>query len=517
MRFFNTAGPIVPSDHYFVPGRSHESEIRSLIEQKKYFVLHAPRQTGKTSGILSLTDKINQEGQYTALYVNVEPAQAMRNHVKDAIRMIVDQIRLGLLAYFPNDPVLSYFDSARKYEDSTGNELGAFLQFWASQRPKPILLFIDEIDSLVGDSLIAVLRQLRAGYSQRPRLFPSSVCLIGVRDIRDYPIWSEATQAVIQGGSAFNISAKSLFLDTFHFEQVADLYAQHTRETGQVFEEDAVRYAFEQTGGQPWLINAMAYQACFDDIKDRTQPITKAVFERAKEVLIARRDTHLDVLIDRLREPRIHRVISAILLGDPVFDLPQDDLSYSIDLGLIKRDENKNLVIANPIYQEIIPRELTHAIQASMVQQTAWYLNSDGTLNMQKLLEAFVQFYRENSEMLVPNMGYKEAGPHLLLMAFLQRVINGGGKIHREYALGRKRVDLLVEFKHQRFVIETKIDYGPKTLVDGLEQTADYMDKNNSTQGHLLLFDTKSQKTWDEKIYQKAHSVGLRSIQVWGL
>ena len=102
-------------------------------------------------------------------------------------------------------------------------------------------------------------------------------------------------------------------------------------------------------------------------------------------------------------------------------------------------------------------------------------------------------------------------------MAFLQRVINGGGKIHREYALGRRRVDLLVEFKNQRFVIETKIDYGPKTLTDGLEQTADYMDKNNSTEGHLMLFDTKSQKTWDEKIFQKVYPVGNFSVKVWGL
>ncbi|MEI6790767.1 MAG: hypothetical protein WCK42_06270, partial [Myxococcaceae bacterium] len=141
----------------------------------------------------------------------------------------------------------------------------------------------------------------------------------------------------------------------------------------------------------------------------------------------------------------------------------------------------------------------------------------DGTLNMQKLLENFVQFYRENSEVLVPNMGYQEAGPHLLLMAFLQRVINGGGKIHREYALGRRRVDVLVEFKGQRFVIETKIDYGPKTLAEGLAQTADYMDKNNSAEGHLMVFDTKSRKTWDKKIFQKVHSVGNFSVKVWGL
>ncbi len=509
MRFFNTAGPIVPARHYFVPNRSNESEIRILIEQEKYFVLHAPRQTGKTSGILSLSEQINQEGQYTALYVNFEPIQAVRNDYASGNLGAVDLIRQAQKQDLNQEIPFSTVSPITALQD--------YLSTWAIQNPKPIVLFIDEIDSLVGDTLISVLRQLRAGYAKRPHKFPSSVCLVGVRDIRDYPIWSEATQAVIQGGSAFNISAKSLSLSTFNFDQVVDLYAQHTRETGQVFTPEAIQYAFDQTQGQPWLVNALAYQACFEQVKDRTQPITQDILEQAREILIARRDTHLDVLIDRLKEPRVHRVISAILLGSAVFDLPQDDLSYSLDLGLIRKDEYKNLVIANPIYQEVIPRELTHVIQATMTEQPAWYVKSDGNLDIQKLLEKFVQFYRENSEVLVPSMGYQEAGPHLLLMAFLQRVINGGGKIHREYALGRRRVDVLVEFKGQRFVIETKIKYGPKTLADGLLQTADYMDKNNSMEGHLMLFDTKSKKTWDKKIFQEIRQVGKFSVKVWGL
>lgn len=509
MRFFNTAGPINPERHYYVPDRSNESEIRDLIAQEKYFVLHAPRQSGKTTGILRLVDDINAEGDYAALYVNLEPIQAVRNNYEAGNVGAVDLIRQAQKQQLKQEILFSITSPVTALQD--------YLSTWAQQNPKPIVLFIDEIDSMVGDTLISVLRQLRAGYTKRPQFFPSSICLIGVRDIRDYPIWSESSQAVIQGGSAFNISAESLTLSTFTYGQVADLYAQHTGETGQEFTPEAVRYAFEQTQGQPWLVNALAYQACFRDVKDRSQPITQEIMERARNVLIARRDTHLDVLIDRLREPRVHRVISSILLGNAVFDLPQDDLSYSLDLGLIRRDEHKNLVIANPIYQEVIPRELTHAIQASMVQQTSWYVNANGTLNMQKLLEAFVQFYRENSEMLVPNMGYREAGPHLLLMAFMQRVINGGGRIYREYALGRRRVDLLIEFASERFVVETKIDYGPKTLSDGLAQTADYMDKNNSSAGHLMIFDMISSKTWDEKISETVHQVGAQSVKVWRL
>ena len=516
MRFFNTAGPIFPQDHYYVPHRLNEKSIRQLIEQKKYFVMHAPRQSGKTTAILALTEQINQEGDYLALYVNIEPAQATRNNIEQGVESILNELKSSGKIFCPQEQALFDLVDAELRQVSVSS-LKNVLQDWASVCEKPIILFLDEIDSLVGDTLISVLRQLRAGYNNRPKHFPNSICLIGVRDIRDYPIWSEEKQSVILGGSAFNISAESLIINRFSLEQVADLYGQHTRETGQIFEPDAIQYAFFQTQGQPWLVNALAYDACFRQIEDRTQSITKSILEKAKENLILRRDTHLDVLVDRLSEPRVRTVMSAILLGDETLDCPQDDLSYVIDLGLIRRDEHKNLVIANPIYQEVIPRELTHVLQASLTQQTAWYVNSDGTLDMNRLLEAFTQFYRENSEILLANFAYREAGPQLIMMAFLQRIINGGGQVRREYALGRRRADLLVEFKNQRFVIELKIRRDDKTQAEGLKQTADYMDKNGSHEGHLILFDPRKDRTWEQKIFQETHTVGPQSVKVWGL
>ena len=128
-----------------------------------------------------------------------------------------------------------------------------------SQR-NPIVLFIDEIDCLVGDTLISVLRQLRSGYDQRPKNFPQSVCLIGVRDVRDYRIWSDEQQAMVLGGSAFNIKSESLRLNDFTKDEVRALYLQHTQATGQKFDDDAIDYAFEITQGQPWLVNALAYR-----------------------------------------------------------------------------------------------------------------------------------------------------------------------------------------------------------------------------------------------------------------
>ena len=340
---------------------------------------------------------------------------------------------------------------------------------------------------------------------------------MGVRDVRDYRIWSDEQQATIFGGSAFNIKAESLTLPNFSEQQVRDLYLQHTQETGQKFTDDAIKYAFYLTQGQPWLVNALAYQACFKDVIDRNLPITKEIIEQAKETLISRRDTHLDVLIDRLSEPRVRLVIEPILLGQTLpTNIPSDDLSYCIDLGIISiRD--KNIVISNPIYQEILPRELISTTQQTITQQTSWYVNPDGSINMQKLLDAFTQFFREHSDAWLEKFDYKEAGPHLLLMAFLQRIINGGGKIHREYALGRKRMDLFIEWQKQKIVLEIKLWYGEKSLQDGLEQTAAYMDMCNATEGYLVIFNQSKSKSWNEKIYHRQETFTGKVINIWGM
>ena len=527
MRFFNTAGPINPDIHYYVPHRLNEIEVQQLIDQQKYFVLHAPRQSGKTTAIKMLVDEINKQEKYKAFYINIEAAQAARNNVIDGLRTILIRFKAGIINYFSNnDPAIKYLDQEANNPALSGSSLYAFLQFWSQNSDKRIVLFIDEIDSLVGDTLISILRQLRDGYSDRPNAFPQSVCLIGVRDVRDYRIWSIEQNSMVLGGSAFNIKAESLTLPNFSLDQVRMLYLQHSQDTGQQFTDEAIEYAFYLTQGQPWLINALAYQACFKDVTDRSKPITKDTIKYAKEVLILRRDTHIDQLVHKLHEPRVRYIIDAILSSAAQEEtFKTDDLQYVRDLGLVTQ---KGIKIANPIYQEIIPRELVYTDQEYMKETVAdniWYQNENGSLNTYKLLESFTQFYRENSDIWLEKFDYKEAGPHLLLMAFLQRVINGGGTIHREYALGRKRLDLFItwpanigdsiEKYQQRIVIEVKIKRNAQTISDGLQQTTEYMDINNATEGHLIVFDSEKGKSWDEKIKYYNESINNRIITIW--
>ena len=536
-RFFNTAGPIIAEDHYHVPPlqRLDRDEVLMLIRQKRYFVLHAPRQTGKTSALLALRDQLNRGGEFRCVYVNVEGGQTARENVREGVRAILSALARAARHALDDLFVAEVWPGVLE-EAGPNDGLGETLARWSEADAKPLVLLIDEIDALIGDTLLSVLRQLRAGYPDRPRRFPQSVILCGVRDVRDYRIRSAAENQIIAGGSAFNIRAESLRLGDFSRRDVESLLGQHTEESGQAFTDEARSEIWDLTQGQPWLVNALAYEACFRNKtgRDRSREITGDAIQDAREQLILRRETHLDQLTDKLQEERVRRVIEPLLRGaDAVASISADDLEYVRDLGLVARD--RPLRVANPIYREVIPRDLTWTTQEmSIHHDPAWYVDDAGVLRVHKLLAAFQEFFREHSEHWVERFQYKEAGPQLLLQAFLQRIVNSGGRIEREYGLGRRRTDLLIVWpvggdagetqagpnrSTQKVVVECKVLHRSldETLREGLEQTRAYLDRCAAAEGHLVIFDRTEDKPWVEKIYRRDEREGGVPVTVWGM
>ena len=541
MRFFNTEGPVVAENHYCVPplGRLDLAAVLTLIRQKRYFVLHAPRQTGKTSVLASLRDLLNggTEGDFNCVLTSAEVGQTARDEVPSAMTAIIGMI--ATRARLVGDDIPTRLAKEVLADQDPHHALTELLTRWSAESLKPLVLLVDEIDALVGDSLLSVLRQLRTGYEQRPAGFPSSIVLCGVRDIQDYRVRSSAGE-MIAGGSPFNVIAKTLRLGDFTSSDVQALLAQHTVDTGQSFTDDALATLWEQTQGQPWLVNALCAEACFDSPAgtDRSRPITADAIWAAREELILSRRTHLDQLAHKLSEPRVRRVVEPLLTGTDatgsapeVGNLERDrDLDYARDLGLIAQGDE--IRIANPIYAEVIPRELGHATQVAMPQQTAWFVDASGDLDIDKLLEAFQAFFRENSEHWLGRFDYQEAGPQLILQAYLQRIVNGGGRIHREYGLGRGATDILILWPTdptqpsdlwRRIVIECKVVYeaqrrGVDRVVDeGIAQTAGYMERSNAETGHLVVFDRRSDRDWSEKVFRRLETHGEHQVVVWGM
>ena len=507
-RFFNTTGPCDPERHYFLPpaSRLRQSSLDRYIRDELYWVLHAPRQTGKTTFLQTWMRQINASGEAIACYVSVEACQGIPE-VDRAIPIICESIRNYAKDFgvpIPERPLR---------ETNPGLHLTETVKHWSELcAPKPLVILFDEVDTLEGAAMISFLRQLRGGFASRGvGKFPVSVALVGMRDLRDYLVTSKDGTSV-NPGSPFNIKEDSATLANFSRDDVQALLAQHPADTTQVFEPEAVEAIWYWTQGQPYLVNALAKECVWRITKeDFSKPITGDMILEAKENLIQARTTHLDSLAERLKQPEVKRVVQTIMTGDIDPDMGPSDRAVQLcqDLGLIEWTSARGFEIANPIYREVLPRTLNSGYQANIPPPEFRWKNADGSLDMDALLQSFQGFWREHSEIWETKADYSEAFPHLLLMAFLQRVLNGGGRITREYAAGRGRMDLFVEFAGQGFIVEIKLVKPNKgrdaTLTEALAQVARYRAQVGSaeTPTYIALFDRTPAgraKSWDERI-----------------
>ena len=521
-RYFNIAGPCFPDEHYMLPPLDRLPDVRRLVARRQYFVIHAPRQTGKTTALKALAREINAKGEMVALYCTLETLQGTTDPVR-ATAAIASLLRSNAERSFPNifqsmPPACSVHEGSSPYvaEVLAVNDA---LRDICAQAEKPLVVFFDEVDCLAGQVLISFLRQLRDGYVNRDEIqFPASIALVGMLDVRDYKVQIRPDGESLGQVSPFNIISKDMMLRNFTEDEVRSLYAQHTAETGQVFEPSAVDAVLRFTCGQPWLVNALARE-CVEEIHEfrYDEPVTAEDVETAKETIIRRRDTHVDSLMERLREPRVRRIVEPLISGgiaDVTYN--DEDYRYITDLGLLRIDRG-TLVPANRMYSEIIGRYLSRGAQDSMqrsVSKTPWR-TKDG-LDMASLMSAFQSFWRENSGADRRAYEYGEATPHLVLMAFLQRIINGGGRIEREMALGSRRLDLCVEYRGRRYAVEVKTSKnfaGDKSYA----QLADYLDTLGLPEGWMAVFDTGSDKHWDDKLYNREVVFNGKTLHVVGL
>ncbi|MBP6830073.1 MAG: ATP-binding protein [Deltaproteobacteria bacterium] len=488
-RTFNTAGPCRPEIHYMLPPERRLPGVRALIDQQAYFVLHAPRQVGKTTSLLTLGKQLTAEGRFAAVMVSMEMGAAFPDDIGAAEAAILEGWRDRTQAWLPPD-----LQPPPWPEAAAGSRIGAALKQWAVACPRPLVVFLDEIDALRDQVLVSVLRQLRNGHANRPGGFPWSLALVGLRDVRDYKVASGGSDH-LGTSSPFNIKVESITLRDFDRDEVASLYAQHTDETGQDFEVAAIDRAFALTQGQPWLVNALARQLVEVVAPDRSRPVTAADVERAKGILIERQDTHLDSLAERLHEPRIRAIVEPMLAGTTPDRLPEDDVRFAIDLGLVRQSTAGGLEVANPIYREVIVRHLLVSTRASLPQIQPTWLDAKGRLVPKKLLTAFLSFWKQHGEVLQGTATWQEVAAHLVLMAFLHRVANGGGSVEREYAIGRGRMDLRLTYGADTLAIEVKTwrtgdKKNPVTL--GLKQFDEYLEGMGLDTGWLVIFDQRA-------------------------
>ncbi len=517
-RYFNITGPCRPEMHYMLPpaDRLIGASLDRYISEQLYWVLHAPRQTGKTTFLINWMHELNRGGQYVACYVTVETCQGIPS-AERAIPAIASAIRSSARIFNLPEPPLP--------DEVPEQLLRTMIQAWAVLcAPKPLVVLFDEVDVLEGPAMVSFLRQLRGGFASRGvGTFPISIALVGMRDLRDYLVHSK-DGIPVNPGSPFNIKHSSASIGNFTQADIAALTIQHTEEHGQVFGEDALVRIWHYTSGQPWLVNALCEKIVYETApRSQINTIHAEHVDQAKELLIKSRATHIDSLGQRLREDRVRRVVQPILIGasDPMM-ADDDAFLFCQDLGLVTIGEDGSPGIANAIYREVLARELSFGMQMAIPPPEFKWKRDDGGIDMDALLTEFQKFWAWHSDTWEETAHYTEAFPHLLLMAFLQRIINGGGTIEREYAAGRGRIDLMIDFGGRRNIIEIKLVHPKRTreatLEMGIEQIARYDDKIAADTLHLVIFDRREQaraKPWEERLARETRTTATnKSVAV---
>ena len=512
---FNTTGPCFPDEHYMLPPDRRLGRIVELIDDGKYFTLHAGRQTGKTTSAQWLTEHYNAGERYRAVWFDLQTARDEPDPAK-AFATVLVKLDLTVKRALPD---LGVPAERERFLSDPETAVLQYLTDLAARSPRPLVVFFDETDCLVGASMVSFLTQLRDGYlGRRQSPFPHSVVLVGQRNVRDYVTSREERIAVTWLGSAspFNITAEATTLDPFTEPDVAELCGQHTTKTGQVFDPAALARIYELSQGHPWLVNALADQIVDRDLRDRSAPITAAHVDAAKETIILERRTHIDSLIHRLRDPRVLKILDPMLAGEILpGDVLEDDLAYVLGLGIVQIRAGR-VEIANPIYREVIPRALTYMRQLQIAVEPATFVRPDGGLDMPKIMAAWQAFWREDGHLGAGGFSYQESGPHLMLMAFLQRIVNGGGRVEREYGLGRGALDLMITWQGERHAIEVKLRRDTQTEERALSQVARYLGSAGLDEGWLVLFDLRSTQPWEQRLTTRTVETTGKRVHVVG-
>ncbi|MDR1537216.1 MAG: AAA-like domain-containing protein [Clostridiales bacterium] len=518
-RIFNIAGPCNPRKHYMIDAmRRLGDEARSLIDSEQYFIIHAARQSGKTTLLLNLTQQLNSAGEYYALYCSLENAEGLTD-AQVGISSIIGALKAALEGNgFPKAASFA----AQVDLTNFSNALQRSLTDYCRLLDKPLVLFFDEADCPSGQTLITFLRQLRNGYVSRQLMpFVHSLALVGMRSIRDYRDEYRQPEHTLGSASPFNIAKKSMTMRNFTSDEIAELYVQHTADTGQVFEGEAVELVWRQTQGQPWLVNAIACETVENITANQYKmTVTAEMVANAVQTLILKRDAHFDSLMTRLKEERVRLVIEPVITGKiGAISRFSDGYNYVKDMGLIRDDRNQ-VELANPIYTEIIVRTLNWDTQQEIAQshppyELFRYLHDD-QIDIDCLMSDFQVFWRENSDIWRHKYDYQEAAPHLILQAFLQRVLNGGGQIIRELAAGTGRSDLCIIYQGRKYPIELKIRHDDQTYIEGKQQILRYMDKLGCNDGWLVVFDQRQKLTWKERLFVKKEKKDDKTVMIYG-
>ena len=490
-RMFEDAGTVDPKMSYHIElenvTNTKDQDIKTLVDLGRYFSIFAPRQSGKTTFFEDFCHELEKDPAYVVILLSFQNYKNINSKIfyqliqKNTYNQLIS--RLNAVSCRKLDLIRAYLDSHNLTNHISFSEL--FEKLNCIIELKKIVIFIDEFDGIPLNELenfLTTLRELYQRYKKQTDKALYSVGLVGIRNI---------TKLIVGGVSPFNI-ADQIKLPPFTLKNVRDLYAQYTEETNQPFTENAVKKVYEETAGQPWLVNRIGTILTIN-IKPKTlNSITEEDVEKGLDILLYEENSHFDNITEKARQ---YKETFIEVVFDGVEYIPGDEeQSLLLTHGLIKA-EGKKLRVGNPVYQKRFTRTFFRDIAGKVDVSFSRYYLSDGSLNMERVLSDFEKyiaqigaaaFYSTNNPM--------EVTGKFQLTAWLYQFVSGGkGELYYESRTGLGLMDIMLIYKGRKYIIETKVKRYRGTVDEALEQLAEkYLLPERVSYGYIVLFDPKT-------------------------
>ncbi len=510
IRVFEKSGLVIPRISYYVALENvvnwDKQDIKTMIDRGRYFSIFAPRQSGKTTFLTETCGQLHTDPTYVAIILSFQDHNDLSNKQFYASieRYLYSQLidRLKEVGCEKIEAV-NRFLGHHHLRDHTSfkvlfEELNRILQF------KKIVIFIDEFDGIplkeLGNFLTS-LRQLYQNYKGVKQKALYSVGLVGIRNI---------TKLVVGGVSPFNI-ADQVTLPPFSLENVRDLYAQYTAETNQPFTPAAVQKVHEETAGQPWLVNRLGTILTMDIKPGTTDPIDETDVENAIGKLLSEKNDHFDNLYEK--SILYKETFIDVVFDNVVYSPTNKDQDWLEQYGLIKKKETK-AVVANNIYKKRFTGAFFDEVREPVgdVYRQAYVLPG-GALDMENMLLDFAKYIARVGvrAFYQTKKPYEKTG-QFLLTAWLYPF----GDLRYEVSSGLGRMDILLNYKEKKYIIETKVNHHSvsDTVTEGIKQvSAKYLTSESYNEGFLVIFDTKTRVSSECK--PKYHREGVKKVNVF--
>ena len=515
---FNITGICRPSENYMADVSGKLKEVLRLVEKGKYFIINRPRQYGKTTTLYTIARMLRETGEYLVFNISFEGIGD--DIFKEETKFAPGFVGLLETQATAHAPEHVEFLKQKATEVHTMKDLAKAITDIALQTHKKVVVLIDEVDKSSNNQLfISFLAMLRNNYLSRDdaKTF-HSVVLAGVHDVKSLKLKMRPDEEQ-KFNSPWNIAAEftvDMNLQPFEIKPMLDEYAKD-RDVAMDTQKIA-DCLFYYTSGYPFLVSKLCKM--FDEkyLPEKTEKTwTEADIEIAVQQLVTESNTNFDTLVKNLEnDPELYALVYDVAINNEArtFNIHIPTINYAVLYGILV-NRNGKTVIHNRIYSEVLLNYMTNKMEFAQARRRVdiggFYKNDDDTLNMEAVLLGFQAFMKK--EYSKKDRDFLEKNGRLVFLAFLKPILNGSGYDFKEPQISEeRRLDVVITYLHEKFVAELKIWRGEKAHEKGLVQLSDYLDRQNLTEGYLLIFDHAEVKNWHQE-WIETH--GKRVLVIW--